>query len=56
MQDFQNKPVAAGALAGATRFTASYHSKLSNKIIFPQPGLLYSLVIFENNVLFRKTI
>ena len=31
------------------------HSKLSNKIIFLQPGLLYSLVIFENNVLFRKT-
>ena len=31
------------------------HSKLSNKVIFPQPGLLYSLVIFENDVLCRKT-
>jgi hypothetical protein len=59
---------AAGTPACATRFTAQLlclleisillsflHSKLSNKVIFPQPGLLYSLVIFENDVLFRKT-
>ena len=34
------------------------HSKLSNKVIFAQlgpPYILYSLVIFENDVLFRKT-
>jgi hypothetical protein len=31
------------------------HSELSNKVIFPQPALLYSLVIFESDVLFRKT-
>jgi hypothetical protein len=30
------------------------HSKLSNKDIFHQPALLYSLVIFENDVVFRK--
>jgi hypothetical protein len=33
------------------------HSKLSNKVIFPQLGLLYSLVVFENDILhvFRKS-
>jgi hypothetical protein len=53
--------------AGATRFTVGYFvqylkyqfcspsSTLSFQVIFPQPGLLYSLVIFENDVLFRKT-
>jgi hypothetical protein len=30
------------------------HSKLSNKVIFPQPSLLYSLVILKNNVLFHN--
>jgi hypothetical protein len=55
-QDFQNKLAAAGASAGATRFTVDcsvilleqsillsfLHSKLSNKVVFHQPGLLYN--------------
>jgi hypothetical protein len=32
-----------------------HRRKLSNKVIFPQSGLLYSLVIFENDELFRVT-
>jgi hypothetical protein len=67
-QGFQNKPAAAGAPAGATTFTASYFvyylkyqfcspsSTLSFQVIFHQPGLLYSLFIFENDVIFLKPI
>ena len=52
-------PVILGLVFEISILHSFLHSELSNKVIFPQPGLLYTVyslhVIFENEVLFRKT-
>ena len=61
VQSIQNEPAAAKVhrqlhclVLGIPILLSFLYSKLSNKVIFPQPALLHTLVIFENDMLFRK--